>query len=224
MCFQRYFTVNVMRSIDNHSLRSQPLPVKPGWQPHSPVTWLQEVARGQWHRWAHRFPYEPGKQTERAQMSYGGSVSRGQLTDIGGNYFSRSVSLSSLPDTCRCQWCDDMGRYDHTCNAPYSLAHINLEYMLIRTHRMGLMYMSSSLWSFFYVYNIMIRSPYDVFYPSHSVCPPSLLDRNTCHSVGHTRHHSHTRICVDTSCQNVPEHILKNINRTFGGEKKTLSP
>lgn len=138
MCCQRHFTVNVKRSVDNHSLRSQPLPVKPGWQPHSPVTWLQEVARGQWHRWAHRFPYEPGKQTERAQMSYGGSVSRGQLTDIGENYFSRSATLSSLPDTCRSQWCDDMGRYDHTCNAPYSLAHINLENMLIKTHRMGI--------------------------------------------------------------------------------------
>ncbi len=59
-----------MRSGYNHSLRSQPLPVNPGGQPHSPVTWLQEVPRGQWHRWAHRFPYEPGKQTERAQMSY----------------------------------------------------------------------------------------------------------------------------------------------------------
>lgn len=154
-----------MRSRDNHSLRSQPLPVKPGGHPHSPVTWLQEVPRGQWHRWAHRFPYEPGKQTERAQMSYDGSASRGQSDrkniDIGENYFSRSVTLSSLPDTCRCQWCDDIERCDHTCNAPYSLDHINLEYMLIKTHRMGinvyLVNMSSSLWSFFSA-KIMIRS------------------------------------------------------------------
>lgn len=152
--------ISVMRSRDNHSLRSQPLPVKPGGQPHSPVTWLQEVPRGQWHRWAHRFPYEPGKQTERAQMSYDGSASRGQSyrkhIDIGENYFSRSVTLSSLPDTCRCQWCDDMGRCDHTCNAPYSLDHMNLEYMLSKTHRMGInvylvnVNMSSSLWSFFF--------------------------------------------------------------------------
>ncbi len=46
------------------------------------------------------------------------------------------------------------------------------------------------------------------FYPSHSLSPSSLLDRSTCHSVVHTRRHSHTHTCVDSRCQSVPEYIL----------------
>lgn len=46
------------------------------------------------------------------------------------NYFSHSVVLSSLPDTCMCQWCGGTGHYDHTCIAPYNLGRTNLPHML----------------------------------------------------------------------------------------------
>ncbi len=74
----------------------------------------------------------------------------------------------------------------------------------------------SSLWSVFKALWWLLRH-YDVFYLSHSLSPSSLLDRSTCHSLDHTRRHSHTHTCVDSRCQSVPEHILstKRINRMF---------
>lgn len=76
----------------------------------------------------------------------------------------------------------------------------------------------SSLWSVFKA-DIMMTSEalWCFFYPSHSLSPSSLLDRSTCHSVDHTRRHSHTHTCVDSRCQSVPEYILntKHINRMF---------
>lgn len=58
------------RSSLRHSvllLCSQPFPVNPGGQPHSPETWWQDEPRGQWQRSVQPLPYVPGKHAESKQ-------------------------------------------------------------------------------------------------------------------------------------------------------------
>lgn len=214
-----------MRSGYNHSLRSQPLPVNPGGQPHSPVTWLQEVPWGQWHRWAHRFPYEPGKQTERAQMSYStldlpaGGKRNGHW---GKLLFSQCNPLQPAGQMQApvMWWHGALWSHLHCClhPGPYKpWAHAdqntqNGNKCMLCLSKTDILPYGQFLKHYDDFWGTMI-----FFYLSHSLSPSSLLDRSTCHSLDHTRRHSHTHTCVDSRCQSVPEHILntKYINRMF---------